>query len=113
MRTYIYTSALCRSVMIGKYFGDDQLKPCGICDNCINKKKKDVSVAEFDHLSSTIMNEIKLSPVTMKELFVKLNTVSKDKIKEVLRFLQSEEKVVINDSGKMSLKSTLFPAASS
>jgi ATP-dependent DNA helicase RecQ len=113
MRNYIYTSALCRSVMIGKYFGDDQLKPCGICDNCINKKKKDVSVAEFDHLSSTIMNEIKLSPVTMKELFVKLNTVSKDKIKEVLRFLQSEEKVVINDSGKMSLKSTLFPAASS
>ena len=113
MRNYIYTSTLCRSVMIGRYFGDDQLKPCGICDTCINKKKKDVSAAEFDHLSSTIMNEIKLSPVTMKELFVKLNTVSKDKIKEVLRFLQSEEKVVINDSGKMSLKSTLFPAASS
>ena len=113
MREYVYSSALCRSVIIGRYFGDDQLKPCGICDNCINKKKKDINAAEFKQLSLTIMNEIDLAPVTMKELIVKLKAVPKEKIKEALKFLQSEEKVIINDSGKMSLKNAFFRAASS
>lgn len=113
MCDFINSSTLCRSVLIGRYFGDDKIKPCGICDNCISKKKKDIGASEFDDLSSAIISELKISPLTMKELFLKLNTVSRDKIKEAVRFLQSEEKLIFNDSGYMILKNIPFPAASS
>ncbi|MFT4022941.1 MAG: ATP-dependent DNA helicase RecQ [Flavihumibacter sp.] len=29
----------CRAVFIGRYFGDNSLSPCGVCDNCLQKKK--------------------------------------------------------------------------
>ena len=113
MRDYINSSTLCRSVLIGSYFGDERIKPCGICDICISKKKRDISASEFDQLSSAIISELKIAPVSMNELILKLNTVSKDKIKEAVRFLQLEEKLIFNDSGYMVLKNAPFPAASS
>jgi ATP-dependent DNA helicase RecQ len=40
MKRYVHASNQCRSVIIGNYFGDQQIQPCGICDNCLNQKKK-------------------------------------------------------------------------
>jgi len=38
MKTYI-SSSDCRAVIIGRYFSDDTITDCGICDNCRQKKK--------------------------------------------------------------------------
>jgi ATP-dependent DNA helicase RecQ len=37
MESYVFTSS-CRQQFILKYFGDDDSRPCGVCDNCLRKK---------------------------------------------------------------------------
>jgi len=39
-KVYEYVvSDRCRTEMLEEYFGDDDIKPCGICDNCLKIKK--------------------------------------------------------------------------
>lgn len=99
--------------MIGKYFGDENLRPCGICDNCINKKKIGLSSIEFHQLAGMIISEIKLKPHSVAALNEKLSDVPKQKIKEAVKFLQAEETIIANENGELSLKNTPFPAAAS
>ena len=113
MKSYIVTSSTCRSVMIAKYFGDEHLEPCGICDNCISKRKKELTALEFGQVSNMIINEIGTAPHSVNALIEKLKGISSEKIKEALQFLQAEEKVTVNGEGQICLKYTPFPASSS
>ena len=113
MKSYIVTSSTCRSVMIAKYFGDEHLEPCGICDNCISKRKKELTAVEFGQVSNMIINEIGTAPHSVNALIEKLKGISSEKIKEALQFLQAEEKVTVNGEGQICLKYTPFPASSS
>jgi ATP-dependent DNA helicase RecQ len=112
MQAYV-GSAKCRSAMIGEYFGDDKLAPCGICDNCIDKRKKELTSVEFCKLADMIMDELKNEPLSISGLSEKLKGMPKEKIREAAGFLKSEEKISINDAGQMCLKNTSFTAASS
>jgi ATP-dependent DNA helicase RecQ len=112
MQAYVGSSQ-CRSVMVGEYFGDDKLAPCGICDNCINKKRKELTSIEFSMLADRITDELKNAPLSLSALSEKLKGIPKEKIKEAARFLQSEEKIGVNDAGQMCLKNTSFTTASS
>ncbi|RMF29063.1 MAG: RecQ family ATP-dependent DNA helicase, partial [Bacteroidetes bacterium] len=40
------TQPRCRSVQLRTYFGEEEPAPCGICDVCLEKKKKALSVKE-------------------------------------------------------------------
>lgn len=49
MENYVYTRA-CRQVYILNYFGEKEVKDCGVCDNCLNKNnniEEDNSSIEF------------------------------------------------------------------
>ncbi|MEJ7672020.1 MAG: hypothetical protein WKF59_04780 [Chitinophagaceae bacterium] len=35
---------------MGNYFNDLSIKPCGICDNCINEKVLIISKTEFENI---------------------------------------------------------------
>lgn len=102
---YLHEKDNCRSRFIGAYFGDTTLKDCGICDNCLNKKKKDLSPDEFILIEKSITTLVTKGSDTVSALLQQLNTVSKDKMWIVLEFLQSEDRVRIDESGKISLLS--------
>jgi ATP-dependent DNA helicase RecQ len=113
MKSYVGTSSECRSIMIAKYFGDESVEPCGICDNCIGKRKREITAVEFRQVSSMIISEISNKPYSLMALSEKLKGFSKEKINEVVKFLQSEEKVTVNGEGQICLKNTPLPAAPS
>ena len=52
---YVQTK-YCRSKAIAEYFGEQESKSCGICDNCVKKEKEKLSPAEFDDNLSKIKN---------------------------------------------------------
>ncbi len=54
MILYIKEEKKCRSQIIGSYFGDDALKPCGICDNCL-RQKSHPSKEEFETIHHSIL----------------------------------------------------------
>jgi ATP-dependent DNA helicase RecQ len=99
-----YTNSTgCRSRFINNYFGDEKSKPCGICDNCLQSKNQALSTVEFEKISTLIISSLQTSTLTATELFTKLNGVPKEKARQVLSFLQAEEKIKINELGEIEL----------
>jgi ATP-dependent DNA helicase RecQ len=96
---YIKEEIKCRSRIIGAYFGDNELGPCGICDNCLRQKATTLSKEEFETIHAGILEIIKIEPLPIKELMRKLNGIKKEKAWKVIEFLQSENAIEMDSTG--------------
>jgi ATP-dependent DNA helicase RecQ len=101
---YLENDHTCRSKIIANYFSDTQAKDCGICDNCLKRKKVSVSKVEFQEIWSLIQNSVSRKPTGLEQLLNDLSTWKKDKIIKVLDYLQAEDKVYIDNVGIIKLK---------
>jgi ATP-dependent DNA helicase RecQ len=93
----------CRSQLIGNYFGDEAIKPCGICDNCLRKKSGELSQEEFSRIENQILTALRVKPVHSKLLLEHINGFKKEKAWQVIAFLQSEKKILVSGTGMISL----------
>ena len=89
----------CRSVITGNYFGDNNMLPCGICDNCLQQKKTTLTAADFNHIKQCIEKTLTNGPVATTVLLQELKNIQKEKIWQVIEFLQAEKKIAINEDG--------------
>ena len=101
MEKFITLQQYCRSQYIGNYFGDRDIKPCGVCDNCLQQKNIHLSTAEFVQISESILFNINEKATEIHILLNKLNSFKKDKVWKVLSYLQSEGKVLVNEKGEL------------
>lgn len=96
-------STECRSVLIGKYFGDETIKSCGICNNCktLDYQKNKSRIVE-ENLNQ-ILHLLKSGPTEVKTLSEALN---KDEIQilDAICFLKNEGVIWINQGGKLEIK---------
>lgn len=98
MVAFLQTKA-CRSYFISHYFGDEKAKECGICDNCLAKKQKDLTAEEFAAIASSIKLHLAQKAVTADQLMAALPSIQKEKTWKVLQFLQAEKQVSVGSSG--------------
>ncbi|HTE26765.1 RecQ family ATP-dependent DNA helicase [Flavitalea sp.] len=103
MIEFTTTVSDCRSTYIGLYFGDEQIKDCGICDNCLKKKSLPLTAAEFETIHLRIAEIVSNGKIPGDEFFRLLQGIRKDKLLKVLSFLQAENKILINDRDEISL----------
>ena len=101
---YIKEDAQCRSRIIGSYFGDSAIRPCGICDNCLKQKAASLSKEEFETLHHRIINMVKYESLHTKDLLLKLSGIKKEKAWKVIEFLQAENKIEMDAGGRVKLK---------
>ena len=94
----------CRSRMIGSYFGDNSVRSCGICDNCLREKAEAMTKEEFETIHHRILNTVKDKSLHSKDLLLKLNSIKKEKAWKVIEFLQAENKIEMDQSGMVRLK---------
>jgi ATP-dependent DNA helicase RecQ len=94
---YIQSDA-CRSQLTGNYFGDENMKPCGICDNCLNKRQWTISEDEFSQIEKRILTAIS-APIHARDLVQHLAGIKKEKVWKVIAFLQAENRIEVNKSG--------------
>ncbi len=94
---YTKEVSTCRSKYISNYFGDTSDKNCGVCDNCINAKKKKLSSTEFATIESELKKQTHTTFITVAQFIALMKEFSTEKIWCALEFLQSEEKININD----------------
>ena len=106
MEKFIILQRSCRSQYMGRYFGDADMKRCGICDNCLQQKNLDLSAKEFTHLSKSILHHLNEDATEIQILLSKLNGFKKDKIWKVLDYLQAEGRVTINEKGLLESRTT-------
>ena len=98
----------CRSQYINQYFGDNVTQPCNICDNCISLKKKSLTDKEFEQLLSVVIEKLNHKPFTIHDLVQDIK-LSKEKMHQVINFLQTEQKVSIDENGLIRLLGNTAP----
>ncbi|MEP6747079.1 MAG: ATP-dependent DNA helicase RecQ [Bacteroidota bacterium] len=96
---YTLNTKACRSVITGNYFGDADMKPCGICDNCLQSKKTNLTADDFTRIKQLIEQALGNGPVPTTDLLLQLKNISKEKAWEVIGFLQGEKKITVNGDG--------------
>ena len=105
MIKFIKSESECRSSIIGNYFGDGQLKDCGICDNCLRKKKTKFTNEDFEKINQRIEEAIGKKGIHTNDLIEKLSGINKEKLWSVIEFLQSEKKIQVDKKGWVRLNS--------
>ncbi len=99
---YTQTSS-CRSHFINQYFGDESVKNCGVCDNCLRLKLTALSSEDFELIHKAIKDAIADVPLTFADLVLKMHGIHKEKARSVLNFLQAEQKIYVNEKGEIGL----------
>jgi ATP-dependent DNA helicase RecQ len=88
---YVLGENECRSRAIAVYFGDDKVKPCGICDNCLAQMRKEITPEEFKMIQSRIQSIGDQQPLNAGLILQELKGISKEKVWKVINFLQGEK----------------------
>ncbi|MDQ2863062.1 MAG: RecQ family ATP-dependent DNA helicase [Bacteroidota bacterium] len=101
---YVKNQHSCRSKMMATYFNDHNPKRCGVCDNCLRENSIIITKEEFEEIQVGIKTSINKKPVNSAQLINQLSDFKTNKIWKVLRFLQEENIVSVNEDGFIYMK---------
>jgi ATP-dependent DNA helicase RecQ len=94
----------CRSVFIGNYFGDPAKEACGICDYCLAHHKKDKLTGKgFTSIEQRLYSILSKTPTPIDRMLATLGKEEEGAIWEVLHYLESENKLIMNEDGTIQL----------
>lgn len=102
MLDYIQATVACRSNIITTYFGEAAAKYCGVCDNCLKRKKTELNPKGFQLIAEKIKS-LAGKGSTISETIIQCVPNSADDIWLVLRFLESEQVIKIEEDGRLTL----------
>lgn len=111
MLRYAENSDTCRSVILQSYFGDDQAHDCGVCDICLDRRRRTRAAAAGSSsqdtdadtaLRRTVIEALKQTSATGKELCRNINT-DPARVAAVIEALLAEGKISTTASGKLVL----------
>ena len=97
MIKYVSLINHCRSQYVANYFGDSKAKSCDCCDNCLAKKRKEISQEEFKQVENYLKEKLTIGGISLKTIFQKMGNKEKEKIWIVLDYLQSEGVIRISE----------------
>lgn len=102
MAAFAQNNVECRSRLLATYFGSPEVKPCGICDTCINQKALTLSPETFDRISQQIFAAA-TSSTLLAEILANMGSNGKLQFWKVLNYLLGEEKIRVGADGRLHL----------
>ena len=90
----------CRSRIIEQYFCDKMSEPCGICDNCLARKRRERSANP--NYEEQILSLLATEPLTIKEIVARI-VGNEQTIIEAIRHL-TEKGTISAEGSKLNLK---------
>lgn len=98
---YIRNEDICRQVFIANYFGEKDAQPCGICDHCLDEKRRVAAAGWREMILHEFRNK---SAVNVQHLTALSPAVSgKEAILEQIRLLVDEKVLILNDDHTVRL----------
>lgn len=94
----------CRTQQLLFYFGELYEKRCGVCDNCIEDKKRFNDDDNFRQLRSRIISAIEDESIEVNEIVIKVNHTNKKEVISVLRKMIDFGEVEYDELGRLSLR---------
>lgn len=100
---YLHQTAVCRSLIIQHYFGEQAHEPCGKCDVCIGRHKTKVSDNDFQHIKGAVLTAVKSGTMTYREVLQNLGVGTPAQREKVLRYLIDKEIIQATTKGELKL----------
>ncbi len=100
MLDFLREETECRSRWIGQYFGDAELTDCGICDNCLERKKRSNRIDSI-RLQSDLLSRLRDTPLDWRSLQDSYPHVPVTQLKESVDYLMGEGKLKTDEFGKI------------
>jgi len=99
VKLYIHQTIQCRSVFIATYFGEVNIQPCGVCDLCLQEKKKESSDLEvaFKQLHATLSAQ----PKTIAQISDAMN-INVSFANQLLDWALIHKQIIKNERGEYS-----------
>ena len=98
MRAYASAQTECRSVMLQRYFGDDEATDCGVCDVCLQNRRRERNGSE--QLSISIMELLRRGEMDTRELCREIK-IDPERVALAVDKLKEEGKISASISGKL------------
>jgi ATP-dependent DNA helicase RecQ len=99
MISYSKNNTICRNQQMLKYFDQDLGEECGMCDVCLSKKSKRVSISNTE---TNILNLLKQQNISSREISFLLNETDKNVLKAI-QYLLEDGKIKVTKGNKYSL----------
>ena len=91
-------------MFIGNYFGDPAKEACGICDYCLAHHKKDKLTGKgFTSIEQRLYSILSKTPTPIDRILAALGKEEEGFIWEVLHYLESENKLIMNEDSTIQL----------
>ena len=98
MVSYSMQQTECRSVVIQRYFGDQEATPCGVCDICLEQRRRKKS--SQTNIADTIIHLLGKESFTTREICREIKA-EPELIASVIEQMQREGKISATISGKL------------
>ncbi|MFN4145906.1 MAG: ATP-dependent DNA helicase RecQ [Runella sp.] len=98
---YMQHSSRCRTQLLQQYFGEHTDQECGICDNCLAKKKKTTPHPEQLKIKEEILRILQLSPLPPQQLIAAFGLKNEQIAIETLRQLLEDEHIAYDPDGTL------------
>ena len=94
---YIQSQNHCRSTLLLKYFDEQEVQRCGICDVCLDRNKINVSELEFNKILEKIKPALKENAQALNEIIFIAREFQEDKVINVVMWLVDNEKLDVTE----------------
>ncbi|GAA4940714.1 ATP-dependent DNA helicase RecQ [Algibacter agarivorans] len=101
MLDYIKNDSVCKSMQLLAYFGEKDMKPCGICSVCMNSKKRNAP-QDINTIKKRIIELLENGDQSSRTMLVNLKCSEKD-LKTVLKLLLEHQIITITPTNTYKL----------
>jgi ATP-dependent DNA helicase RecQ len=98
---YIKNDDICKSMQLLSYFGDKNIKPCGICSVCTNTKKAN-KPQDLKTLRNRVIELLEYGDLSSRHIISKLDC-SEDELKLVLQLLLEHQIISVTKTNTYKL----------
>jgi ATP-dependent DNA helicase RecQ len=102
MSGFVTTEKTCRMVMIQQYFGEKTIQTCGICDICVESRKRENTTA-FEGMRIEVLTVIKKQALTLEQLEEIIAPDDPELLIDAVRDLVDEGQLEYDDVWKLRL----------
>ncbi|WP_418604434.1 RecQ family ATP-dependent DNA helicase [Hwangdonia sp.] len=102
MLDYVENDAVCKSIQLLTYFGEKDVKPCGICSVCVSAEKKN-KPQDINTIKKRIVELLENGDLSSRLISTTLNCPEKD-VKTVLKLLLEHNMITITPTNTYKLK---------
>ena len=101
---YIRHDRRCRTQLLQAYFGEQTDQTCGVCDNCLAKKRREANVSvQSQSFKEQIVKLLKMSALRPQQVVVSFGIKNEEAVIDTIRELLADEIIKYDAEGFLSV----------